>query len=466
MEISTIQEKVGVIADGQKKAKTSIKEARNFYSDELRELLCELKDISKLINILEMVTPTNYIKARDDWMAAARNESFTEPRFVYNKDLLTKISYMRPQFQALQEKLDEWLFPRLEDKRTPPEEAVLLRLFVKRMSAIGDALELGNRMLNLRDNYTLSTVIIDIYGVPETYDEALAFAKELQRGGGVNFSKDLSHIQTGENLKKISVNAEGIRKAFLWAATQCGFGATRPVIIEAASSIDVRDTSSIGPEVVIPEDRQVNGLKLLELVGHEILAHWRDSENTQDLLPYFGGGAIKAYDEVLYEGHALAYDYRTQIKYRGEAARMMRPYYVIAETLAIHDGFSFPMLAHDIYHMILPENPTEERLEKTLTETWKTCYRTFRGSSGYNDKLHSYAFTKDRAYFEGRILANELEKAGLGHLLNLGTLSLDDLVEIAQVFKIEKDDFEYPDPENLLEELADKIIAGDFTAVQ
>lgn len=67
--------------------------------------------------------------------------------------------------------------------------------------------------------------------------------------------------------------------------------------------------------------------------------------------------------------------------------------------------------------------------------TWTTCLRVFRGSSG-NEK--GYVFTKDRAYFEGRVIAERLHEEKLDSILEISTLSEKDIQVLRTVVAFEQ----------------------------
>lgn len=450
------------IKTNQEKATVPITEARSFYTPEMTEIIDGLSDISSMINIVEMVTPTNHATERDAWLEEARQNRFVEPNFQYDKDLLARIITMRPKFREIKIKADGLIHNELGNSANSAQKLTLFYMLRNRVLAVEKALDFAHQIYT-GNHQALRGSAQAIYGTPTTIDMAHRYVEELNRGGGKETASDTSHVEIGNKLKEVRIDAQGIKRAFIWAAEQCGFSKTRPVLVmPKASSIDVRDTSSDGPMVVIPEDKLISGMRLLELVGHEVLCHWRDSENAQILLPGFGGGALKAYDEAIYEGHAVTCDYQTCLKYTGEAAKLAQPYYVIAESLA-KEGLAFPTVADEIYRLKPQTGNTEHTV---LSKTWLITYRAFRGSNGQNNIQRRYAFSKDRAYFEGRLLARELIDAGLGHLLDLGTLGEKDLSMITAAFKVEPKDFTYGFPEDILDTLADKIIAGDFTAIQ
>ena len=108
--------------------------------------------------------------------------------------------------------------------------------------------------------------------------------------------------------------------------------------------------------------------------------------------------------------------------------------------------------------------PTVENDSNAIFKTWQACYRTFRGYNpkSTRDQFEYYAFTRDKAHFEGQLHAAILKGVGLEHFLDLGALDMVDLYILSTVFKIEPTDFKYPYQEGILDELADMIIDGKF----
>lgn len=475
----TVDDLVKVITNEQaRKDLPSIRRAQDFYSSKLVDAMEKLGDISGKINLIEMVTPTNYTSERERCvnMALIANH-FPVPEFSYDEELLSEIAGLRPHFTEVKMDYFGSLKQRLQEmvENTPDvaikqaftssvtPEAAIRQILASRIASVEAAIDLAEQMLD-HNAVEMANTIQMIYGEPsrEIVFQAKTFAKELANNEGMDINTETSQAEIGKKLKEVSISDKGIKQAFRWAADYCGFGDTRPIwILPNASRIDVRDTSSDGAMVVIPEGRQVDGLKLVELTIHEVLCHWRDSENCQKLLPKLGGGPLKAYNEVLYEGHAVGCDYETGLKYSGSARKLSLPWYSLAEAMAL-EGRDFVSVTDELYRLIRPTVSTDKT---AVNRTWMAAYRTFRGINGTNDLARSYAFTKDYAYFSGRLWSDRLKAAGLGHLLDLGTLSPNDLLTLASAFKIEPDVFEYPFPNELPDKLVQKILDGDFTVI-
>lgn len=153
-------------------------------------------------------------------------------------------------------------------------------------------------------------------------------------------------------LKKQTFDADGIKSLFEWSLDRFGILKTddnpngfQVIISPQATSIDVRDKSAQGPTVFIPETRQVNGVKALEVIAHEIRGHARQSINghTRFLI---GGGNLKFDNETLYEGLAKRYDEDFHHQFFGKTTGKPEPWFTLAVARA-ETGASF----HETFHV-------------------------------------------------------------------------------------------------------------------
>ena len=162
--------------------------------------------------------------------------------------------------------------------------------------------------------------------------------------------------------------------------------------------------------IAIPASRKVSALKLAELVGHEIECHWRNSQNLSLI------NCLKSDDELVYEGLAKDKDLAFQKKYATDST--LAPFYVLAQNMAL-EGRGFVGIASFVY-----DNTA------SLKKAWTVAYRTLRGLTN-TINLHRYAFTKDRAYFEGLLYVQRLRDSGRDVYLNFGALSPRDLEDLS-----------------------------------
>lgn len=414
-----------------------LSEVSTYYTPKLKQFLVDLGKIAQTMNIVEMVTPVNAGEEKRKWLEKAARGEWTNPSFQYNTELLAGVASYERQLKELGGAMMT-AFGTVSNENAGK---ALCQLAEDRYKEVCSTIYLAKAMLDDFDPNTAAAAALEtIFGNPgkETVEAAQHYARCLADGEGKDQQDNANLKIIRRRLKSMELDAEQIRKHFVWMAEQCGFAGTRPVeISDTTTSIDVRDKSSRGAVVSIPIDRKVSGLKLVELVGHEILCHWGDSERAARVLPLLGSGALKPADEVLYEGHATLTDYNTHLFLGDKASQQQLPFYVMAMDWAWH-GHDFAETADYMYDYV---RPTKQRDEEALKQTWTTCFRVFRGSRGIRSSKHpNYAFTKDRAYFEGRLIAEKLHKQKLDSVLEISTLNKSDIDVLMTAVEFEQKD--------------------------
>jgi hypothetical protein len=121
--------------------------------------------------------------------------------------------------------------------------------------------------------------------------------------------------ETAARLKAIKVDATAIKYWFEKALAAAGIEGWSVEISSEFTAIDVQDFSKAGyPRIAIPASRQIDGLKLVSLIMHEILGHARGSAEGWKLFGNLLKGTpieslipvmVKSHDETLYEGVAM-----------------------------------------------------------------------------------------------------------------------------------------------------------------
>ncbi|MBQ6570736.1 DUF1704 domain-containing protein [Candidatus Saccharibacteria bacterium] len=363
------------------------------------------------LNPVEMLTPTNLASAKTAWLEKAECGLFTNPSFHYNQALLSAAASQSDALESLKYTIDDT--PAVSES-----DAFLLRHY-RRIAE--DAL-LTTRMAKAMlagDDVALAQYVLAKYGRPEETERAFSLIyrptdesssdEETEKAEEAE-AKDSLSAELKE-LKKPQLNAEFIKKIFLWAMTQYGVRPWPVEILKNCSAIDVRDkNSSRYPMIAIPASRKVGALKLAELVGHEIECHWRNSQNLSLI------NCLKSDDELVYEGLAKDKDLAFQSKYATDST--LAPFYVLAQNMALQ-GRGFVGIASFVY-----ENTASPK------KAWTVAYRTLRGLTN-TINLHGYAFTKDRAYFEGLLYVQRLRDSGRDIYLNFGALSPRDLEDLS-----------------------------------
>lgn len=229
----------------------------------------------------------------------------------------------------------------------------------------------------------------------------------------------------------------------------------RVVVSPQYSAIDVRDKSSEGPVIGIPEKAR-SYKKHLELLRHEIDQHVRQSLNGR-LMFGFGGGALKVDEETWYEGLAKHAEINFAREYFGDESEPSLPYFTFAIKMA-EEGHSFveTFLAQRELRLAAGNG------EKTASENaWNATYRAFRGHTDTTN-AHRFALPKDQAYLRGWMLQSQLAERGLSHLNESAIAQLDGLSLLAR-FDFSAKDLLFPDL-NLTERWFEEVLAPRIEA--
>lgn len=437
--------------------RTSIEELPAVWTPSFQEILEELAEITGKINLVEMTTATNHNAERDKWLEEARKGNFTTPDLRYDRDLLKQVCQYHEQ---LEKKITPRLRAFLRTTSEKPMANALARLAISRLNNAQAMTELAKAMLD-GDADKARTAVRWCYEMPEA--ETIRYAKQAieDRKAGRFVRQNQPKLSTEEQdrLKAMKLDAEAIRKIFLWAARKYGIAQSRPIVIsETATAVDVRDVSSEGPIVVIPAKETTNGLRIVPLTIHEVGCHWRDSENSKRLIPMLGAGALKATDETLYEGHAVWEAYQTNLAQQGFVKESRRLYYPVAIDYTSQMKATFNETAQMLYELIRCDS---ESPEETLADVWRVTYRTYRGNPQI-DQRTGYVFPKDQAYLAGRLMAENLSKAGMEYLLEYGTLSPLDLDALTRVFYLKPEGgMPYPAQADLADHMYAKLLKGE-----
>ncbi|MCR4324328.1 MAG: flavohemoglobin expression-modulating QEGLA motif protein [Candidatus Curtissbacteria bacterium] len=399
-------------------------------SGDLAKITRKVSGISGMWNPVEIYTPdpTSLKKEKEKVFAAFGKDKSYNPKFTYshantlkvakNKRLLLKlkdeVASLKPK-SSLEKVVKRILYLNIEDNLSN----CLLIEGIKQKDESKIAKAFSQKYPRLTKN--LIRVANKSYERLTSPQSALPVQKAL-----------LTHDEQ-EYLKNLKLNARQIKEAFEWALAEYGIlqdekqngPAFRVSISKTSTSIDVRDKSKTGPRISIPADREVTGDKLLELIGHEVEGHSRQSVNGQ-LLFAVGGSNLKIDSEELYEGLAKRYDEAFRLEFFGEESGTPKPFFVFATQMA-QDGKSFFKIFEDQIErhlrtelkiptsQKLPKYIDDESWEKALESAWKTTYRVMRGHINTKN-TKKFAMTKDLSYLLGWLLDKKLVKAGKGYL--------------------------------------------------
>lgn len=227
--------------------------------------------------------------------------------------------------------------------------------------------------------------------------------------------------------RKNYFDASEIAAAFSWAlekiytSYEASTGKQFPEQLKFAckigdyTSIDVRDKSAEGRIIGIPASHTKNGKDLLKLIAHEIESHARQSINTE-LAFGVEGGALKLDAETLYEGLALSHEAEVMAELFGEKQELPvnRCLYIFG-IQAAQAGADFKKVFITLRDRLESTGMTREQANE---KAWLPTYRVFRGHTDTSNAA-GFANTKDTAYLEGWLIAEQLRQQGSWHLLEL-----------------------------------------------
>ena len=242
----------------------------------VRKAASVIASIALKLNPVEIVTPLNQRKEKKLWLTAANRGVFRNPVFIYDETRLRDIASLERKLANAEQQLSAHIKPQTQ------ADSVIYELIKSRIRDASTSIDMAHNILVEDDDETAYNTALK-YGRPSP--EQLDFAHMLASGHFKlgNYESCFSEDQQ-TRLKAMSFDANAICEQFQRALHFYGIEGWRVEIDECASAIDVRNKTADGtPRVVIPVNRKVNGLKLIELIGHEIECHLRDSENAAEL---------------------------------------------------------------------------------------------------------------------------------------------------------------------------------------
>ncbi len=249
-------------------------------------------------------------------------------------------------------------------------------------------------------------------------------------------------------IKSMKINSSGIKGAFEWALNEYGILSTKEnprgykvKIDRNATGIDVRDKSVEGPTVFIPEDREVTGKYLLELIAHEIERHAVQSCNGSEMF-IVGGGRLKIDEEGQYEGLGLRGEEELVGKLFGESSGPA-PYYSLAAKKAEDGASFFEVFKEQVERRLrvalkkplgskLPEEIDIKILDTAKKNAWTTTYRVMRGHIDMAN-THNFAMSKDIGYLRGYQIDSQLKEHGYGYLNEAAIIATGGLQLLAEL---------------------------------
>lgn len=444
-----------------------------------RSQALEMAQTRSTINAIELITPTNYLAEKQKWLDGGRK--FFNPQFAYDdsaiEDAIRRINSLSPLEDLIQGRTYYDFFNyygrfAYEALAKRVEELVALKDFLgtlidRNFTFPGD--HYTNPLGRLYGDINPDDVSFAKLLIEKTPEEAYAhhfiwngiptdwyvvarkrFYDDMLRSLNGMFSKE-----DEAKLKAMEFNADEIAKHFRLVldymrenASYNGEMAREEAVdptyhIEVSpkyTAVSVNAFSAPGKSVIgIPADRKVSGLKLIELVGHELNSHYRSAMSTRayfrNLLDPYGNTCpilplipmmSHSLNETLSEGLAKISDIRVS----GEAG-MPKPYQVLAIDFVQH-GHNFKETMEYVFELTRQNHKTENT---ALNNAWNYTYRIFRGQRDTSSKC-GYAFPKDKVYLNGftTVVRNYAEWGNTSrhfeqfmNLLRYSTLTLEEL---------------------------------------
>ena len=378
--------------------------------------------------LISLITPVNYNAEREKFLKASGN---IHPTFEYDEKRFHQV-----ELQFEDEGKFLWRdYPDLQDGTIRKLMVSLLENRARSACATAELIEAIRK-----SSHWANQLVLEKYGTltDDLHITALAMADDLCYGERIQPRPTALSDEDQNRLALMVLDANELKEWFEWSLEQYGFEI--PVVTSRSAAYINVGSNENGIIVTIPESTTCSGKEAIFLVRHEIECHIRDRMNAQALLrPYGMKDGLGFIDsDVLAEGHALYEENKLSKEFFGMPKEPV-PWYAVAIDSAKH-GEGFVQTATRL-HEYLEDAGDLHPLELA----WKYTYRVYRGSKNVFPAEEPFVFTKDKAYLEGYLLAEELDKAGLYHWLNLGGLRPDELVEIAETVNFEPEHVVYQD---------------------
>ncbi len=329
------------------------------------------------------------------------------PKFVYPE--LNKLDVQKLEDSLV--KLDD-IKKRVENEKNENVRNIVLEMISVAEAKINILLELkNNNPKGAFENAKIAYGDIDdqlCEKARECYEKRIEFFKKEQKS------------ELEKTLEQKKFDAESIKKYFdlVLDKSQLRYANLEVVIDEKAKAIDVRfsDPDYDHPVILIPPKRVVNGIKLIQLVAHEIGCHV--VQNVYNSKLGLKGLSFGRKWEIVQEGFAIRSEAEVKEEVIGESEidleMQAKPYYVLAmekikksADLAEVYEYIFNLRKEEFLAKGCDERKSEE---KASALTKNVLRRVIRG-------MYPYYFPKDKAYFEGEFMAREMEKEGVDKYL-------------------------------------------------
>lgn len=384
----------------------------------IRTLSAAVAAILTKCNPVTMVTVLDPDEKKNAWVKeVTENGDFTNPSFSYDVNYLQSIADARPTL--IQARV---LFNAAIITENDADKAIK-RILLNRIATGLLCSELATAML-AGDDKASASINKELYGFPSEaqVEKVLDGLKNPAPKATTLFDEE-----TAARLKAIKVDATAIKYWFEKALSAAGIEGWSVEISSEFTAIDVQDFSKAGyPRIAIPASRQIDGLKLVSLIMHEILGHARGSAEgwklfgnllkdtpIESLIPVM----TKSHDETLYEGVAMRLEH---------AITGTEPLPWATISCSNCPNTNFAELGKIMYQYRLEGGA---KPEKAASLAYTNAYRLKRGCT--DSGAVGYAFPKDPCYRKGFDLVPHLDPA----VLTYSTLSVPEAQLIVSTFK-------------------------------
>ena len=418
----------------------------------LRVTLRLMTQVTARINPVELLVPDQLMEERLNFLKAQAAGMPYEMHFTYRmavenlKEALRDVPGMphAENWDTLFNKFEEFhhTIRRLKADVDHPVMEALIPLLHAKVDDDLTAIALA-KCLDEEDETGIALHLSRLYTAPSEQDcrAATSLAQVIQSQPALSplmretyFDEDhhvtplLEAEATGEDLRQVIEEAMEMYYAHVtqvWSKPLPSSSRYTIQLDPAFVSFDVRDKSSDGPVICIP-DVPSPWIRVFALCRHEIDTHVRQSLNGA-LLYGLGGGMLKHNEEDLYEGMAM----HAEKQFLGEILGLPQipalPYATIAYDDACQ-GCSFQETFEHLLSLFPGEADTAQQ-----ERAWTIAYRIFRGRMDTGAGL-PYGCAKDTGYLRGAILAQQLHANHLGHLLDYGIIPIE-LLPVHRRFK-------------------------------
>jgi hypothetical protein len=409
---------------------------RETGNEELFELT---KKVSSEIDFLEVITPDHLringeektlADTKKTWVAAAKKGEYLDVSFVYDRERLLKYNQKKDALEDLKIQISN----KLKKTRNSAAHFQLVNYLTVVTNQLR-VIEIANQLAQSQSavitdvgldqiNRFIENYLRMIYGSP---DESIVKMVSDVTPERLKPRRHMTKIpaETRQKLAETKVSsvqlADMMKEVMAYYSDIIGHDVSYKIVIDDKSTACcVYPRYSDGePRIVVPGNKEYSLQRAIELVAHEICVHWLDNVLGAEYM------LLKEGDDTMAEGHALANESMIHQKYSG-SDYIPKPFYIYAMKLA-NSGKTFAEIGKEII----------EKYQCEPGNAFTAAYRVLRGSVGEHN-LSNFAFTKDRAYFEGYMFAESLIKKGEAGYLDFSVLSRAHFEDFRKLFRAPK----------------------------